>query len=166
MASISRVPYGTSRAKRRGYFVIDAEDFAAVSQYAWCVNHYGYVVRREDKDIVFLHRWLLGLRKGDGRKTDHINGNRLDNRRSNIRVCTQALNSQNLTRRRANNTSGFRGVSWHPTAKAWVARVTLSYKNHYLGCFKTPQDAAAAAESFRAEHMPFSSLDARGVIDA
>lgn len=159
MALIARVEYGTQRAYHRGVFLVDGEDFEEVKRFNWCISTYGYIVRRGEGGIVWLHRSLLGLEKGDKRRVDHINGDRLDNRRSNLRICTQRENSQNLHGRRSNNTSGFRGVTWSKSARSWVAQATLDYQRFYLGCFRTAEEAAEAVVKFRVEHMPFSEAD-------
>jgi hypothetical protein len=79
--------------------IIDAEDFELVSQYKWCAQRSGntdYAHRRHGKTTVKLHRVLLVA--PDGMHVDHVNGNGLDNRRENLRLCTQ-LEEQSKTSR-------------------------------------------------------------------
>lgn len=102
-----------------------------------------------------MHRLLMGLAKGDPRTVDHINRDRLDNRRSNLRVVLSHENYQNVASR-PGSTSAFRGVSWDKAKGKWRADVTLNGKNHYLGAFAVEELAAEVAASFRLAHMPFA----------
>ena len=78
-----------------------------------------------------------------GMSVDHINGNKLDNRKSNLRICTHAENLRNLKKAK-NNTSGFKGVSWYSKSKKWRAVITFGGKYHHLGLFVKKQDAIDA----------------------
>lgn len=89
---------------------------------------------------------------------DHINGNKLDNRRSNIRICTQAENHQN--RQYSYSSSGKRGVSWDDSSNKWQTKVVIAGKGVYLGVYATIEEADAVVCAYRAKNMPFSQ-DAR-----
>lgn len=71
---------------------------------------------------------------------DHINGNTLDNRRSNLRLATKFENMHN-SRKHKNNTSEYKGVSWHKPSNKWKAQITVNRKSIYLGLFDTPEEA-------------------------
>lgn len=153
------IQVGGPRAKRRGIALVDVADAEAISVYTWHMTSKGYAARTEEvggkRQQVRMHRQLLGLMLGDPRQTDHVNGNKLDNRRENLRICTDAQNRQNLYQ------CGLtRGTYWNPWYNCWGARVMLAGKRHYLGYFDTREEAAAIASAFRREHMPFSA-DAR-----
>ena len=91
-------------------------------------------------------------------QTDHINGNGLDNRRKNLRVCTHQENVIN-SRKQKNNTSGYKGVGWEKRRKKWIARITKSGKNKYLGQFDTAKQAYAAyCEAAKELHKDFARL--------
>lgn len=77
---------------------------------------------------------------------DHINGNKLDNRRENLRVVTQTENNFNM-RKSSRNKSGFKGVYWENQHKRWVAQMIDFGKRKVVGFFKT---AEAAAEAYDA----------------
>lgn len=119
----------------------------------------GYVFRRvylEDgsRKKVYLHRFILGLLPGDGFVVDHINGNRLDNRRENLRVILPGQNSQNRTT--SSGASRFRGV--HPKGSKWVAQVrTGSFK--WSKTYSTEEGAAIAADFIRQRVMNFATPD-------
>lgn len=158
---MKRVPLHGYRGVIRTYALIDDEDFAAVAEKRWHLLSVGYAASGR---WGLMHRFLLGLQAGDGKRTDHVNGNKLDNRRANIRVCTQAENMQNWrVRNAASRTSQHRGVSLDRKTrnhrKVWIAQVMLQGKQHFLGRFETEEDAAAAAAAFRAARMPFSIDD-------
>jgi hypothetical protein len=141
------------------YALIDHDD-AALARYRWHRTPRGYAARSTFKDGVrgtaLLHREVLGLVPGDGLQADHINrAAKLDNRRANLRIATNALNHQNMGSQRG-STSTHRGVSWFKPVGVWQAQVTVDGRHNHLGYFHREADAAAAASAFRARHMPFS----------
>lgn len=133
----------------KGYeAIVDDSDFEYLNQWKW---HYHVYARRWEqvnkKPIsITMHRLLLEAEEGEF--VDHINRNKLDNRRSNLRLCTKGGNIQNVGLRQ-DNTSGLKGVSWYnpsnytPT-KRWVARIYHSGKNRTIGYYHTKTEAAIA----------------------
>jgi hypothetical protein len=95
-----------------------------------------------------MHRTICGLERGDGRYVDHLNHDKLDNRRANLRVVSNAENVRNRAPR-VYGSSRFRGVSFCKRTGRWVAQVTIGGHNHFLGRHVTEEQAAQAAESFR-----------------
>jgi hypothetical protein len=89
-----------------------------------------------------VHRFLVNP-PGD-LYIDHINGDRLDNRRCNLRVVTNQTNQANRHRLNANNASGIRGVAWLKSRNVWTAQITVDHKKVHLGCFRDISDAAEA----------------------
>jgi hypothetical protein len=89
--------------------------------------------------------WLYVYGRHPG-EIDHINGIGSDNRICNLRECTSTQNNFNQ-RKRLDNSSGFRGVTWHKTNKKWRARIEISRKVILLGYFSTPELANAAYQS-------------------
>lgn len=160
----------TIRVKGGGHadIRIDDADAEFVGSRAWFVRD-GYAVtrvymgKRDGRSAyreVCLHRLLLCLGIGDARQGDHINRNRLDNRRSNLRVCTFAENRQNVgayKRRGADHkVSGYRGVHWN--GRCWVATA----KQKVLGRFQDAAEAGAVASAWRRDHFPFA-VESRGI---
>jgi hypothetical protein len=88
-----------------------------------------------------LHRLIMGI-TDPKIIVDHINRNPLDNRKSNLRLCTIAENSRNSGIISSRNTSGYKGVT--KSSKKWLARIEFNGKKMYLGSFNTPQAAAEA----------------------
>lgn len=156
---VMRIPLRAGR-QITGYALVDAEDFEWLGQWRWRLHSDGYVYRNYrlggKQFTVRMHRLILGLAHGDPREGDHINRDRLDNRRANLRVATAAQQRQNESPR--GGASRYRGVSW--CQGRWQAVVNLDGQRHYLGRFATEEEAAAVAARWRAEHMPFSE-DAR-----
>jgi hypothetical protein len=133
---------------RGKYAVVDDEDFAALNQWNWCCDSSGYAARdvggRKNKKRVLMHRLLNNT--PDGFVTDHINRNKLDNRKANLRSLTQRQNTYNSSLSK-NNKSGFNGVCWwkHPRGQGyWVATIKVNYKKIHLGYFKKLADAVNA----------------------
>lgn len=99
---------------------------------------------KTSKDVL-MHRFIMGLEPGDKRQVDHINHNGLDNRRSNLRVCTPAQNKANTgvtNGPKRQNISGFKGVS--RSGNQWQASIIHGGKTVYIGSFKDKVDAAEA----------------------
>jgi len=90
--------------------------------------------------LVLLHRVLLG-KPPVGQVTDHINGDKLDNRRENLRFCSSQQNQINRKNLNKNNTSGVRGVTWNAARQKWQVRLFINGINLYLGSFKTLTEA-------------------------
>jgi hypothetical protein len=130
------------------YALVDNEDFEKVSKFKWSFDPKGYAFRNTDKSvprnlrrIIYLHREILDAQKGQ--YCDHINHNKLDNRRSNLRICTNAQNIQNRKIGK-NNTNGYKGIQWHTQDKLWQASITVNKKRISLGYWKTAKLAALA----------------------
>lgn len=143
------------------FAVVDDEDFAFLSQYSWYLISRKYAARdvRDDgtKKTVYMHRIVASA--PNGMDVDHINRNQLDNRRSNLRVCTK---SQNLANRpkQTNNKSGFKGVYYHKPLKKWTAQIAVAGRSIHLGVFKDPREAAMAYNKSAAEyHGEFAHIN-------
>lgn len=87
--------------------------------------------------------WAIVTGKWPTQQIDHINGDPLDNRWCNLREATQSENNWNI-RRASNNTSGYKGVSWHSGTKKWTAAIMRNRKSHWLGSFETKGEARQA----------------------
>lgn len=136
---IVRVALACSR-----YTVVELQDLNDVLQFPWCCRN-GYVVRNigsNPQKSEFLHRRLMQAPKGQ--QVDHRNCDTLDNRRSNLRICSPSENRQNVNRR-ANNTSGYKGVV--KLGNRWIAQIRCDGRKHYLGCFESPEGAARAYDA-------------------
>ncbi len=115
-----------------------------VSKYKWCahVRPNGVYVKRgksKDNEFTYLHTMLEKPEKG--KTVDHKDRNPLNNRRYNLRVCTQQQNSYNRVRPKCNR---YRGITWHKKLNKWQAQLMISGVQLFLGTFKNDEDAAKA----------------------
>jgi hypothetical protein len=136
--------------------IVDAEDAEWLGEHRWLLSAYGYAVRYTGpagRTCVRMHREILGLESDDRRQGDHINRDRLDNRRKNLRIVSAAENRQNLSNK---GRSRFRGVHFDTETGRWRARVKHEGRTYNLGRFDTEDEAGAAASAFRARVMPFA----------
>jgi hypothetical protein len=128
----------------RGHTLVDAELAGWVRRWTWRLSSTGYAVRSETcsgrKETIYLHRELLP--PGEGKVVDHINGDRLDNRRRNLRVVSVGQNNANGQDRPRR--SGFRGVYWHGPSRRWVGQISVAGRLRHLGLFDDPEKAARA----------------------
>lgn len=134
--------------------MVDSDDYERVmAEGAWFAlpSHRTFYARRNirkpdgRRGAIALHTFLTGWSL-----VDHANGDGLDNRRSNLRPATQ---DQNLANKRLyrNNTSGFKGVTWHAATSSWRARITVDGRKRSLGLYATPDAAARAYDSAAVE---------------
>jgi hypothetical protein len=119
---------------KHGVLLIDEADAAILGNRTITTDSGGYARVVEDGRLETVHRLLMGLKPGDKRQVDHINSNRLDNRRCNLRVCTCRENRRNA-RKRKDNTSGYKGVI--RLARDGTYRAVLA-----VGGFATAEEAA------------------------
>ena len=126
--------------------LIDDEDYPIVSRFAWYIDSTGYAKTclRDDKKKVEirLHKLIMGTNVSCKLQIDHINRNRLDNRKENLRYCTIAENRRN--RSKSNGISKYKGVSWDKERAKWYASIKYNYKNIYLGRHDNEITAAQA----------------------
>lgn len=128
--------------------LIDLEDVEKVRNYKWSMNGKGYVTSNTPQ--VILHRLIMDY--PEDMMIDHINHNRLDNRKSNLRICTQQQNNMNRTMN-SNNTSGIAGVSWHKGNRKWGAKIQVAGKQIYLGYYQTKEQAVEARRRAELEYF-------------
>lgn len=140
--SVAHIPLYGRHGVMKGWAVVDAQDLPIVADVAWTIDPRGYVAGRPSRNATTtMHAWIMRDRDS-GVSIDHIDGDRLNNRRSNLRVCSQAENSRNRGRG-TNNTSGFKGVSRTESGR-WRARIVIDRKEFSLGRFDTKEAAAKA----------------------
>jgi hypothetical protein len=122
--------------------IVDAEDYEELSKYKWYVTRHGgnkYACRRGKS--ILMHRVIM--KPPRGKVVDHIDGNGLNNRRCNLRICTRAQNACN--RRPRGSASGFRGVEKREGGK-YLAVVAHRGKRNRAGLFSDPVEAARARD--------------------
>jgi hypothetical protein len=138
--------------------IVDDEDYEHLSTISWravpksaqSCEYYAH-----QTPLGLMHRYLL---KPADLKTevDHIDGNGLNNQRSNLRLASKSQNQHNR-RKSSNNTSGYKCVSWHSRDRVWQAYITVDSKRRYLGRFNTAEEAYAVyCEAAERLHKEFA----------
>lgn len=122
-------------------FLVDDIDFDIATKIRWGDDSHGYATAMINGKCIKLHRMIMSANKGDS--VDHINHDKADNRRNNLRICTHSENLRNVKKLK-HNTSGYKGVWWHDKTKKWRACITLNGKSIHLGLFDDKLEAARA----------------------
>jgi hypothetical protein len=125
------------------FTIVDDEDFEWINQWKWCATLSGYAKRTiwingKHKDV-FMHRLIMSTPKG--LEIDHLNLDKLDNRKENLRNCTHSQNMQNRKVTK-NNKLGIKGISL--SQHKWRSRINVNNKNILLGSFEKMEDAMEA----------------------
>ena len=130
--------------------IVDEDDYDWLNQWKWFCSPQGYAIRNDvsfrtngyrNRKTIRIHRLIINPQKWQ--HVDHINGDRLDNRRVNLRVCTDAQNQYNQKPIRG-GTSKYKGVCWDKKTKKWLASISIYRKKIRLGRYILEEDAALA----------------------
>ena len=130
--------------------IVDDEDFTAISAFRWCLHSRGYAVRKGPRDrvgrreVILMHRSISAALHGT--EVDHINGNRLDNRKANLRFATSSQNHANQ-KLSSKNTSGAKGVSFNQKSGRYYSEIHLNRRKKFLGSFSSIASAADAYDA-------------------
>lgn len=137
-------------SKGKAYAIVDEEDFEYLNQWKWKLTggrasrskHVGTVGdwrNGKRKDIaILMHREIMNAPKG--MDVDHINHNQLDNRKSNLRVCTHHENTMN--RQAVVGVSGYKGVHFDTRTAKWVTQISFMGKTYHIAVFEDEAEAA------------------------
>lgn len=140
------------------YAFVDDQDYDLLMQWQWQVSSNGYAVRTTTIDgrrkRIFMHRAIMDAEAGQ--IVDHISGDRLDNRRCNLRVVTRNQNQWNRCKNRRSR-SAYKGVSRH--ARGWHVRIAVNGRRYHLGYYSEAQSAAQMYDA--AAYYFFGSAYAR-----
>ena len=138
--------------------LVDDADFEWLNQWKWTANEVGrryYAIRRDwsfpKGKTILMHRLITGASKEF--VVDHIDGNTLNNRRSNLRVCSNAQNLANSRTDWTTNKAGYKGVCWKKKERKYSAQITVNYTAIHLGYFTDPIEAAKAYDKAARKHF-------------
>jgi len=134
--------------------IVDDADFEEMSRHKWCFSK-GYAIRgviQEGKKWTTLPMHVAIMGKIEGLEIDHVSGNRLDNRRENLRRVTRSQNNQNQAPCRP-GTSQYKGVYWFKRVKLWRAQIKIDKKGISLGYYNSETEAATAYNNAAIKHF-------------
>ncbi len=162
--STNKIPLRNKNKVIIAHSIVDEEDFDELNKHSWHLNA-GYAIRniritpgRKGKHkSLLLHRVVANTPKD--LLTDHINGNKLDNRKCNLRHATKSQNAANTPIRKVGG-SGYRGVYWHKRTAKWVVNVKIDKKTTNLGYYDSARAAADVYDKAAlAEYGEFAVLN-------
>lgn len=152
MAQMKKIRLG----RKELYTLVDDSDYEILSQYKW-FRLGSYVARMEAGKWILMHRQIM--QAPADKHIDHRNGDPLDNRRFNLRICTLAENLRNRTKM-VGASSIYKGVSWFKPSKSWRARISVDDSTKIIGYFKNERHAALAYDIAAKDlHGEFASLN-------
>jgi HNH endonuclease/AP2 domain len=161
---MKEIPLRNRKGVVVAFALVDDADYAQLAQSKWHIDH-GYATRKvyaaEGKYNLRMHNAIMIPLPGT--QVDHVNHNKLDNQRANLRICTHKQNQYNR-RSTLNRSSQFKGVSWSKRTQKWRADITLNGKHQYLGYFDIETDAAKVYDQTAKElfgdfaHLNFPEL--------
>ncbi len=146
--------------------LVDDEDFEYLNQWKWYTGkskNTSYALRTDrafgTKKTLRMHRVIMNTT--ENMDVDHRDRNGLNNQKSNLRNCTKQQNGMNK-KEYSNTSSKFKGVSWYPRHKKWVAYISFKRKRIFLGYFNSEEEAAkvrdVASKEFFGEFSPKLNL--------
>lgn len=141
--------------------IVDDRDYTRVSKWSWYYDRYAKRNHwdKNNKKYVgwYMHSFIMGTPKG--MDTDHINGNKLDNRRSNLRILTRSQNKASSSLQYSNNTTGYKGVHFDKSRDKYMAFIRVNGKMHNLGRFNNKEDAIAIRKEAEEQYLTKGKLD-------
>jgi hypothetical protein len=123
-------------------YLVDKEYGLLFEHFEWYIGHNGYLQTKNNGKVLRYHSMIMDCPRG--MVVDHINRNPYDNRKSNLRVCTQESNSRNKGPLKGK----YKGVSWAEHTKRYRATVRFNGKQKHLGYYETEEEAAKAYNNF------------------
>lgn len=137
--------------------VIDREDYDRVRDYNWFltgVSKYAAAWQGKNKPRLLLHYVIMNHSHEDSDKiVRHRNGNVLDCRKVNLEIVSMSEGLHQAARKRANNTSGYIGVTWNKQHDRWQSKITVDYKQVWLGLYDDPRQAARAYDQAKTKYF-------------
>ena len=126
---------------------IDPGDVEKCKQYKWCLSNRGYVYSGADSSRIYLHKFVMDV-TDPSIQVDHKYGVKLDHRKSQLRECMPAQNTQNQ-KLHNDNTSGERNVCWHSLTGKWKVEIVAFGKRYYFGLHENYEVACQVAKAER-----------------
>ena len=139
------------------FALVDDEDYERLMAMGkWQYSRVGYATTdiggRIKKEKIYMHRVILGLSSGDKLVADHIDLDKLNNQRLNLRICKQHQNSANRGLNK-NNSSGYKGVCFDKRKNKWMAKIQVNRRYIFCGYESTPELAALKYNEFAQKYF-------------
>jgi hypothetical protein len=139
-----------SDAIRKLDVMVDDDDYEFLSQFSWQVDKHNSVNFHNKNGSTLMHRIIMKAKPHQ--EIDHIDGNRLNNQKSNLRFATSSQNKINRGSR-CDCKSGYKGVSWHNQRNKWTARIMVNKKYLSLGLHDDLLDAVKAYNDYAKKYF-------------
>lgn len=157
--SICRIVLFNIQGKKVGVAIIDYEDYKICKKKKWHLGVNGYATAVIEKKPTPLHKYIFSAKE-----IDHIDRDKLNNRKSNLRQCTHSQNMANCLPRKKG--SKYKGIWFENRRNKWAASINFNNKKHWIGYFKKEIDAAKAYDIKAIEfHGEFAYLNFGGKIN-
>lgn len=129
--------------------IIDDADYEFLNQFRWFVKKDGYAIAwtRENGKRKWLKMHRLVVAANPSEMVDHVDKNKLNNQRANLRICSDSQNKQNTNKKVGQYTSKYKGVSWQKRRRKWHAYVTIGGRKIHLGSYDQELEAAQKYDS-------------------
>lgn len=153
--------YGIGYTYKGDEFYFDLDDYTLIKEYCWCIDREGYVSTNlwddDKKKSIRMHRLIINVSdKKD--EIDHINNNKKDNRKCNLRIVTRSQNGMNRGVQ-SNNKTGVTGVTFYEPYDKWNSQIALNGKHINLGYFSDFEDAVKARKEAEERYFGEYSYD-------
>lgn len=139
--------------------LVDDTDYETIAQFRWYTNPHKGLCYAFNSNGDSVHGLIMQPNTKTGEMVDHIDGNGLNNKRDNLRICTCHQNILN-SKSKENATSKFKGVKYNNRLKKWIARISYNYQSYLIGEYDTENEAALAYNQKAIElHKGFARLN-------
>lgn len=153
--------YGIGYTYKGEKFYFDLDDYTLIKEYCWCIDCEGYASTNlwddDKKKSIRMHRLIISI-PGKKYEIDHINNNKKDNRKCNLRIVTRSQNSMNRGLQ-SNNKTGVTGVTFYEPYDKWNSQIALNGKHINLGYFSDFEDAVKARKEAEEKYFGEYSYD-------
>ena len=141
--------------------MVDREDYEEVNKHRWHISggaNTNYTATRINRKKIRMHRLVMNPKKGEC--IDHVNGNGLDNRKENLRICSHMENNRAIPKTKNKTSSKYKGVTADKRYGRWIVQITHNYKKITLGGFNTEEEAGRVYDKLALKHHgEFASLN-------
>ena len=141
--------YAEIHTTKGDVILVDAEDLPTLSKFSWYVTTKGYSATKVNGKLLYMHRMLMNP---ENLQVDHINHDKLDNRKFNLRIVTNQENQFNRPVN-SNNTSGVTGVYWNKDCRKLVAQITIDGRTISGGLFQEKEEAVQMRKALEQKYF-------------